>query len=319
MCITSLLFAFTVSSTIQEPKSVEVTKTPIANITYSPNGKLVSVAGMQGDIVIIEADTWKVLHRHKFSSSRVNTVTFNHDNSLLAVSSDDKNVRIITVEGQVKHTFTGQGPAGSVAFSPDGNKLVGIQGDGYFRAWDVKTGTELWKVSSEGRGGGNFVWSPKGDRIFFSSSGVGGTIYVMNPADGKTIANNNNHVGTVQFITFSKDGSMALASVARGGNNPALITMNGSTGATIHNFESLMVNGFFTPDNSLIVGLGGDGEMRVFDVNSKQRKYKGNPVMQFRFFIPSKMALSPDGKTALLAGDLGTEYGFYIIDVTSLK
>lgn len=302
----------------QEPPSVGVMKGPISKIQYSPDGKYLAVSGMQGDIVILEASTWKKLHRFKFSSSRVNSTIFSSDNSLLGISSDDKSVRIAKLNGDVVHTFKSEGPAGSVAFSPDGSKLVGMKGDGYLRVWDTNTGAEKWKISLS-TGGGNLVWHPKGDRIFYSTSGVGGTIVVLNASNGAMIANNNNHVGTVQFISLTNDGEVALASVARGGNTPALITMNGTTAATQHNFESHLAGGNISPDGSKIIGLGADGDLRVFDIASKQRLYKGNPVMKFKFFKPETFALSPDGKTVLIGGDLVTEYGFYVLEADALK
>lgn len=45
-------------------------------------------------------------------------------------------------------------------------------------------------------------------------------------------------------------------------------------------FESLMVDGHFVSDRSKVIGLGGDGDLRVYDLGSKQRLFKVKVRMQ---------------------------------------
>ena len=320
MMLISAVLGIGVASVADVPEPVVVLNSPIADIQFSRDGKYLAVSGMQGDIVVLEAGTWNKLHQFKFSSSRVSHVAFSPDNSLLATSGQDGHIRLVTLSGQAKHTFSPPrgGQAGSISFSPDGTKIVGTAGEPVMRCWDTATGKEVWNHDPGANGTVSVRWSPKGDRIVYGTGGVAGTFVVLD-SSGKKVGQNSGHVGGIRFITFSADGAHVMASVARGGNAPALVVMNPTNGATVHDFESLMVDGYFLPYNSAIVGLGGDGELRVFEMGSKSRRYKGNPILKHRFFRPERMALSPDGKKALIAGDVTTGYGFFVIDVDTLK
>lgn len=292
---------------------------PIAVMRLSPDGKLLGVGGMRGLVVVMEVGTWEKKHEFSFSSSRVNEVNFNHDGSLIGVASDDHSLYIATIAGEQRHKISRSGPSVSVSFSPDGSKFAAHTGDTILRAFDTASGRVLWEHDTEITGAGKIRWSPTGDRLFYAQRVVQSAIIVMDPATGKELHRNNGHLGNVNFLEFSEDGEIAIASVARGGNPPALIVMDGRTGATIHNFESSMNSGWLTPDKGLIVGTGADSDLRVFEMGSKQRRFKGNPVLKERFFRPDRCVLTKDGKQLLVGTDVGTGYGFFVLEVDSLR
>lgn len=204
-----------------------------------------------------------------------------------------------------------------VSFSPDGKRLAGIFADGLVRVWNVATAKEIFVGGPDRMKAIHVRWHPSKDQIAIVDAS--GWVSLLDSSTGAQLSQNKGHDGTPQFLRFSPDGSHLLVSHARGGNTPALALIETGSLKTVHNFESNMVDGAIVPGNGRIVGLGSDGELRIFDIGSKQRAYKGNPILKFKFFKPDRMALSPDGKTALMAGDLGTGFGFYVVPVDSLK
>lgn len=303
----------------QSFEPIVVMEQPIATMRLSPDGNLLGVGGMRGLVVIMEVGTWEKKHEFSFSNSRVNEINFNHDGSLVGVASDDHSLYIATVSGQQRHKISRSGPSVSVCFSPDGSKFVAHTGDTILRAFDTASGSVLWEFDTEVTGAWKLRWSPKGDRLFYAQRVVQSAIIVMDPATGRELHRNNGHLGNVNFIEFSQDGEIAIASVARGGNPPALIVMDGRTGETIHNFESAMNSGWLTPDKGLIVGTGADSSLRVFEMGSRQRLFRGNPVLSERFFRAELCVLTKDGKHLLAGTHMGDGYGFYVLDVDTLR
>lgn len=300
-----------------EPVSVVAMNGPVSKIEFSRDGRFVAVGGMQGDIAVYDASSWSKAHSFKPGSSRITDLGFSPDSSLLAVASQDKSIRILKRSGEAVHKFDSAGWGMSVSFSPDGARLAGAFADGILRVWNAASGAQTWSMPVGAKKALHVRWHPKANRIAITDAS--GWVAMVDATNGKELGLNKSHAGTPQFISFSNDGSALLASMARGGNPPALALIDPATMTTKHNFESLMSDGFFTPDGSKVVGLGGDGDLRVFDVSGKKRDYKGNPISKIRFFKPDRMTLSPDGKQALITGDMQTGFGFYVVPVDSLK
>lgn len=69
--------------------------------------------------------------------------------------------------GQELLTFTGgqNSPVRSLAFTPDGKRLVSASWDRVVTVWDAQTGQELLKL----KGGRSVVFSPDGHRLVSNS------------------------------------------------------------------------------------------------------------------------------------------------------
>jgi WD40 repeat protein len=302
---------------IEEPKSVQVFSAPISRVVFSRDGKRVAVGGSQGDIAIFTAGDWTKAASFKPGGSRVVDIEFSPDGTHIAIASQDKSIRVAKSDGTIVRKFDSDGWGMGASFSPDGKQLAGVFADGIVRVWDIVSGNKVWEKQPSGMKALMLRWHPKDSKILMADPS--GWLVLLDAKNGNVLAENKSHAGTPQFIAFSADGTHALASHSRGGNTPALALMDATSAATKHNFESLMVGGSLAPDNSRIVGLGGDGELRVFDVSTKSRVFKGDPIRKFRFFKAEQVAVSPDGKTALISGDLSTAFGFYVVPVESLK
>ena len=103
------------------------------------------------------------------------------------------------------------GRASSVAFSPDGRRLVSAGVDGVFHVWDT---TNWEKVASPRCHGGHVhrvVFSLDGK--YLASGGSDATLRVWEAATGRPLLAFRGHTDTVYDVAYSRDGKY-LASVS---------------------------------------------------------------------------------------------------------
>ena len=96
--------------------------------------------------------------------------------------------------------------SGSVAFSPDGQRIVSWSEDSTLRLWDAKTGEQ---IGDPLLGHENLVFSvdvsPDGQRIV--SGSADSTLRLWDAETGAQIGVLRGHVGLVLSVDFSPDGS----------------------------------------------------------------------------------------------------------------
>ena len=141
-------------------------------------------------------------------------VDLSADGDLVAVQSlreGGPNVQVwSTAAGEVVMQAT-QRPAwiGAARFSPDGQRLLTVGGDGTAQVWEVATGRPL--ISLEGHTGPVEAaeWTAAGDRIITASHD--GTVRVWDAATGATLLVLSGH-GTWPYVAVSPDGRYLASS-----------------------------------------------------------------------------------------------------------
>ena len=149
-------------------------------LTFSPNGKWLTVAGLARDqIDIYEAASMKLVHRIP-ASSMPSHINYAPDLSVVFVSlqGTDSLIAIETMTGTVRwRAKVGWVPAGVLWH--DGNLLVGIMGSDYVAVIDPADGRLKRKIQT-GRGA-HVIFVPADRKVIYVSNRVEGTISVLDP------------------------------------------------------------------------------------------------------------------------------------------
>jgi WD40 repeat protein len=160
------------------------------DVAFSPDGKRLACGGYQGKdptVQMWDAQTGQVLFSLKGHSSYVYSVAFSPDGKRLASASfDDQTVKVWdTQAGQ--ELFSLQGAGRRVAFSPDGEHLVGASRYGPVKVWDAQTGKELLTLRGHTNNVNGVAFSPDGKRL--ASASEDHTVKVWDAQTGQLLLN----------------------------------------------------------------------------------------------------------------------------------
>ena len=299
-----------------KPGSAAQTRTTIFCLAISPDGQTVAAGDSGGSITFWDVATRNVRHRIAGDGpDQIYAVGYSPDGKLLAWAEMGGGVVLWNLaEDREAAVLQGhRGPAGSLAFSPDGKTLVsgGGSGDATLRIWDVATRKERVVVpATDPIGPINAVASsPDGKTIAATAGDAGVKLYDM--ADGRVRATIGGKGRTVICLAFSPDGK----------------TLATGDGGAIHLWdfaedkpearERLTLTGFpgvvqglaFSPDGTLLASAGGPyarapGFIKLWDPSTgRERSTLEVPEGPTRC-----VAFAPDGQT--LVADAGKKILF---------
>jgi WD40 repeat protein/serine/threonine protein kinase len=197
-------------------------KAPVDSIAMSPDGTQFATGGWEGQAVIWDRTSGKIVLALPHEGDYVHSVSWSPDGKWLATGSDDKKNGFIQLwnakTGQRVERAFGSGASAhsdavlSVEFSGDGKQLVSASYDYSARLWNVADGTQLKKLS----GHTYWVWDAtfsKDGKSVATASGDG-TAIVWDVATGsQKHPPFNGHEGPVYTVAFAPNG----AYVASGG------------------------------------------------------------------------------------------------------
>ena len=181
---------------------------PVGEIAFSPDGRLVAGAGLEGDLII-----WSVEDGDEVASTDlgngVGSISFSPDSTQVAVASGDS-VSVLEAEsGDEVGTLAAAGGADPV-WSQDSRWIAGVTTEGYPTVWDAKTleaaetlpghpvgavafspDSRSLAATSDTDDAGLMLWAPKalggtGESRDLVRSAAPGSNVIFSP-DGKTL------------------------------------------------------------------------------------------------------------------------------------
>jgi WD40 repeat protein len=238
---------------------------------FSPNGKLLATASLDGTAKIWDVRSGKLLanllvHKDSVMMAQFSPVTAEDKEGgrYVVTASADKVIKIWdSNSGELLKQLEGhKGAVSAVQFSPDGTKLLSASADTSAIIWDLATGMPL--------------------RIL------------------------RGHNFALASAEFSPDGNKILTTSSR---NQYAILWNAATGDSIAHLtghRSFLVHASFSPDSKQIVTTSRDSTARLWDANNGQplrvlKKHLGQ--VNHAAFSPKSETDSTGGKYIVTAGD----------------
>jgi DNA-binding beta-propeller fold protein YncE len=197
-------------------------------------------------------------------------------------------------EHDEKKTLRGHtGDIPSVAFSPDGKRILSGSDDNTVKVWDAVSGQEILTLKGHTNLVRSVAFSPDGKRIV--SGSWDWTVKVWDAASGRETLTLEGHRERAPSVAFSPDGKRIIS-----GSWDKTVkvwdSVSGQEALTLKHSEAV-TSVTFSPDGKRIVSASDDDTLKVWDATSGQQTLTVKAQT-----IPWCVAFSPDGKRIVSGG-----------------
>jgi conflict system STAND superfamily ATPase/WD40 domain-containing protein len=185
-------------------------------------------------------------------------------------------------------------PVRTIAFSPDGKRVVTASRDNTARLWDAESGKDIAELKGHTSSVWSAAFSPDGTRVVTASED--GTARLWDAEGGKETAVLKGHMDRVLSAAFSPDGKRVVTASEDGtarlwdaGSGTAVAVLKGRA----HGVNSAA----FSPDGKRVATASDDGTARLWDAES------GTEIAELEGHAGAvqSAAFSPDGKRVVTA------------------
>ena len=181
----------------------------------------------------------------------------------------------------------------SVAFSPDGQRIVSGGVDNALRLWDGNTGAALGEpLLGDASDIFTVAFSPDSKRIV--SGGYHGKLHMWDATTGEALGEPlQGHKASVRSVAFSPDGERIVSGAGDFTLRLWDAISGKALGEPLRGHESPVYSVAFSPDGDRIVSAGGDSTLRLWDARTGEAL--GEPLRGHKGSVRS-VAFSPEGK-----------------------
>jgi WD40 repeat protein/serine/threonine protein kinase len=273
----------------------------VRSVAFSANSQLLASCGLDSAVRVWDATTGQSIASFAGHSGWMACVVFSPNTKLLA-ASDGGLVRIwdVATKEEVR-TIRVPGTVLAIAFSPDGERIVGgCKGPSHVRLWKVQTGEQIRTFEGHSSDLSSVAFSPDGRRVV--SSGWDYKIKVWDISGGKNpLFTIHDHTDVVSHVGFSPDGGL-IASASWDGTVRLWDSVTSKPVRTYRGHTGIINSVVFSPDGENLASAGADHQVRVWDVMTQHEGRR----LHFPIAHAYGLAFSADG--VLLAAADGNTY-----------
>lgn len=255
---------------------------PAPAVAFSPNGKLLAVAGY-GKVTLLETATGKptaVLAPHEGS---VTGVQFSPDGTRLAASAGQPGkageIRVWDLQTRAARVLRGlhTDTVLEVAWSPDGRSLAACSYDRLVSVWDLATGTGL-PLKDHTDAVYSVAWSPDGRRL--ASASGDRIVKVWDVESGKRLFTLGDATAELYSVAFHPSGTeVAAVGVDRMLRKWSLAGTSGTLLRSAFAHDAAILRVLYTPDGAGIYTTSEDRSVRLWDAQTllERRVFEKQP------------------------------------------
>ncbi|HUG20586.1 MAG TPA: DUF4019 domain-containing protein, partial [Planctomycetaceae bacterium] len=199
----------------------------------------------------------------------------------------------------------------SLAFSPDGTRLLSSSDNGMLLMHDVATGRQLREFSGHNRSIRSVSFSADGTRVL--SSGWDNTIRLWDVATGETIRVIEDGNGLLHSSRLNAAGNRIISCSHVGQSEGAIRVWDVETGKLLKEFEKVTFQPFevvLSPEGDRALSGGHDAVMRLWDIETGKviREYRGHSdwVRTVAFSKDGQRAVSGSKDNSIRVWDVET-------------
>ena len=207
---------------------------------------------------------------------------FSPNGQYLAVSSSTGIWLYDTVNYREVALLSSQSPVYSIAFSPDGNAIVGTQN----QVWSIVTKEKIATFSPDGGIGGHVAFSPNGKTI---ASTAGRTIILWDIVTQQELVRMESEY-IIDTLSVSHDGAL----IAGAGRDGLVKVWEVTTGQLINTFrhDAYVKSIAFSPTENILASGSGDRTVKLWNAIT------GTEILTIESTgVIGAVTFSPDGKT----------------------
>ena len=192
-----------------------------------------------------------------------------------------------TLEGHIE-------PVRSVAYSPDGTRIISGSEDATVKIWDANTGQCLKTLKGHSDYVRSVAYSPDGRRIV--SGSYDKTIKIWDANTGECLKTLEGHSNYVRSVAYSPDGRRIVS----GSDDRRIKIWDANTGEclkTLKGHSDWVMSVAYSPDGTKIISGSDDKTIKIWDANTGECL----ETLEGHSSIVNSVAYSPDG-TRIISG-----------------